>query len=336
MIVSDDDYKVYEEYFCQRDVSSSSDDSSDEQSDAGVGNNLASADLSEVSLLSGIPTLEDVVEELVHTVEASTPTSKVNFGVAVGDEGGNTNVPTDNWLSFLAKNGSKKIPNITKFNHFEFENSHKGVVKCKLENDGNVYVHRIFPSDDGPTGYKDQFTIVPVLVGSLSPEREAAYGRIFARYLAEPQNLFVISSDFCHWGQRFRYTYYDRNWGDIYQSITRLDRMAMDIIETLNPAAFTDYLKRYANTICGRHPIGVLLHATKYPRREDMRRSPWRRCIVANEVARIPGDAASCLQRADMYSQRMTLKFLKYAQSSQCENMNDSSVSYAAGVLTFE
>lgn len=68
---------------------------------------------------------------------------------------------------------------------------------------------------------------MPVLVGSLSPEREASYGRIFARYLAEPQNLFIISSDFCHWGQRFRYTYYDRNWGEIYQSITRLDRMVM-------------------------------------------------------------------------------------------------------------
>lgn len=46
--------------------------------------------------------------------------------------------------------------------------------------------------------------------------------------------------------------------------------------------------------------------------------------------------AVNSLQRADTYSQRMTLKFLKYAQSSQCENMNDSSVSYAAGALTFE
>lgn len=33
----------------------------------------------------------------------------------------------------------------------------------------------------------------------------------------------------------------------------------MDIIETLNPAMFTEYLKKYGNTICGRHPIGVLL-----------------------------------------------------------------------------
>jgi predicted class III extradiol MEMO1 family dioxygenase len=34
----------------------------------------------------------------------------------------------------------------------------------------------------------------------------------------------------------------------------------MDIIETLNPSAFTDYLRKYGNTICGRHPIGVLLN----------------------------------------------------------------------------
>jgi len=45
-----------------------------------------------------------------------------------------------------------------------------------------------------------QFTIVPVMVGSLTLEREQAYGKIFARYLADPDNLFVISSDFCHWG----------------------------------------------------------------------------------------------------------------------------------------
>lgn len=33
----------------------------------------------------------------------------------------------------------------------------------------------------------------------------------------------------------------------------------MDTIETLEPAAFVEYLKTYSNTICGRHPIGVLL-----------------------------------------------------------------------------
>lgn len=73
--------------------------------------------------------------------------------------------------------------------------------------------------------FKDLFTIIPILVGSLSPEREALYGRLLAPYMADSQTLFVISSDFCHWGQRFRYTYYDRSCGPIYRSIQNLDKM---------------------------------------------------------------------------------------------------------------
>jgi AmmeMemoRadiSam system protein B len=68
-----------------------------------------------------------------------------------------------------------------------------------------------------------QFSIVPVLVGSLSSEKEAAYGKLFSKYLADSENLFIISSDFCHWGARFSYQYYDKGWGDIYQSIQKLD-----------------------------------------------------------------------------------------------------------------
>lgn len=77
----------------------------------------------------------------------------------------------------------------------------------------------------------------------------------------------------------------------------------MDLIETLDPPAFTDYLKRFSNTICGRHPIGVLLQA------------------------------ARALQTRGY---KMSFKFLKYAQSSHCMNMSDSSVSYASGSLIFE
>jgi predicted class III extradiol MEMO1 family dioxygenase len=38
----------------------------------------------------------------------------------------------------------------------------------------------------------------------------------------------------------------------------------MDIIEQLNPVGFTEYLRKYGNTICGRHPIGVLLNVIVY------------------------------------------------------------------------
>ena len=73
--------------------------------------------------------------------------------------------------------------------------------------------------------FKDYFTIVPILVGSTNAKEEALYGSILAPYLADPQNLFIVSSDFCHWGQRFRYTFYDKSWGEIHQSIQTLDKM---------------------------------------------------------------------------------------------------------------
>ena len=42
----------------------------------------------------------------------------------------------------------------------------------------------------------------------------------------------MISSDFCHWGQRFRYTQYDQEAGEIYQSIEALDKQVLLPIAT--------------------------------------------------------------------------------------------------------
>lgn len=149
-----------------------------------------------------------------------------------------------------------------------------------------------------------QFQIVPVLVGVISNQNEEVYGKIFAKYLMNEENLFVISSDFCHWGSRFSYQYYDREWGSIYESIEKLDRLGMDAIETCKPNVFKDYLQEYNNTICGRNPIVVLLNAIKY---------------LSNSNKNL----------------NFNFKFLNYAQSSKCRSQRDSSVSYAAGSLVF-
>lgn len=68
------------------------------------------------------------------------------------------------------------------------------------------------------------------MVGSLTTDKESFYGDILAPYLADPRNLFVISSDFCHWGQRFRYTFYEKSWGEIHQSIKTLDHKVKYIL----------------------------------------------------------------------------------------------------------
>ena len=74
----------------------------------------------------------------------------------------------------------------------------------------------------------------------------------------------------------------------------------MDLIEKLNPDAFTEYLRKYQNTVCGRHPIGVFLQSI---------------CVLARK------------------NYGMSFKFLKYAQSNQVTSQSDSSVSYASGSL---
>eukprot|EP00252_Welwitschia_mirabilis_P006454 TRINITY_DN1733_c0_g1_i2.p1 TRINITY_DN1733_c0_g1~~TRINITY_DN1733_c0_g1_i2.p1 ORF type:complete len:292 (+),score=45.37 TRINITY_DN1733_c0_g1_i2:375-1250(+) len=142
--------------------------------------------------------------------------------------------------------------------------------------------------------------IVPILVGALSAENEAMYGRLLAKYVDDPNNFFSVSSDFCHWGHRFSYVYYDKGQGPIYKSIQALDQKGMDIIETGDPEAFKDYLLKYDNTICGRHPISVFLHMLK-----------------------------NC-------TSRIRISFVQYEQSSQCRTMRDSSVSYASAVATVE
>ncbi len=113
-------------------------------------------------------------------------------------------------------------------------------------------------------------------------EKEAMYGGILAPYLSDRSNLFVISSDFCHWGQRFRYQHYDQSAGEIHQSIRQLDLMGMGLIERLDHDGFAQYLKKYGNTICGRHPIGVFLGAVAAMRvhTNGMRMQVWLYCYT--------------------------------------------------------
>ncbi|KAH9944423.1 MEMO1 family [Epithele typhae] len=163
------------------------------------------------------------------------------------------------------------------------------------------YIRKVFEGQD--------IKVVPILVGAISYEKEVSYGQLLAPYLAREDTIFVISSDFCHWGLRFQYTFYyprpppttairlsrsdispaSMKEHPIHESISALDHEAMELL-TMPPfragqahQMFADYLARTKNTICGRHPIG------------------W----------------------------------VRYEQSSPCMTIKDSSVSYASAYVTF-
>lgn len=144
--------------------------------------------------------------------------------------------------------------------------------------------------------------VVPMMVGALSPAREQRVGEILAPYLMDPATIFIISSDFCHWGRRFGFQYHDVDrFESIHEGIAWLDSEGMKAIEAKKSDGFVEYLIKYSNTICGRHPIGVLLCALEHGHGGDI--------------------------------SKYDIGFTKYDRSSLVEDMSDSSVSYCSAVV---
>ena len=70
------------------------------------------------------------------------------------------------------------------------------------------YIHRLLQKLYPGRPESEHPSLVPIMVGNTSPATESAFGKLLAPYITDPENVFVISSDFCHWGSRFGYTYY--------------------------------------------------------------------------------------------------------------------------------
>lgn len=211
------------------------------------------------------------------------------------------------------------------------------------------YIHRLLQLQCPNIPTAQYPPLVPIMVGSTSAATEQAFGALLAPYLADPSSVFVISSDFCHWGLRFRYTYYvpqapkpgprlplssdvlpqpgmdaddvlesidmvsaghalrrrDRVSNAepaIHESISALDIATMTAITTGSAKSFLDVIGRTGNTVCGRHPIGVIMAAIEFLTAE----------MPAGKLGRF--------------------HFLRYERSSDAVDVMDSSVSYASAV----
>jgi AmmeMemoRadiSam system protein B len=70
------------------------------------------------------------------------------------------------------------------------------------------------------------------MVGQVAKERVEDFGKILAPYFLEERTLFIVSSDFCHWGKRFKFTHKFEDCEMIHESIEKLDRKGMETIES--------------------------------------------------------------------------------------------------------
>lgn len=82
----------------------------------------------------------------------------------------------------------------------------------------------------------------------------------------------------------------------IWQFIEELDKAGMKLIEKNDLKGFMKYIDETGNTICGEHPIKLLMNTIQYS------------------------------------SKKLNTTFVKYDQSGKVTNESDSSVSYASSV----
>ncbi|EMC94428.1 hypothetical protein BAUCODRAFT_149584 [Baudoinia panamericana UAMH 10762] len=176
------------------------------------------------------------------------------------------------------------------------------------------YIHKIFSKTFSGNAAKFPL-LVPVMVGNTSASTEATLGKLLAPYLADETNAFVISSDFAHWGLRFRYTLYRSPGASqvnlaagakaptnpaIHESIKAVDFDCIASCESGDHSQWLETLESTGNTVCGRHPIGVMMAAV-----EELRRTSGKK------------DAGA-------------FKFVRYERSEEVKKVSQSSVSYAS------
>jgi AmmeMemoRadiSam system protein B len=107
--------------------------------------------------------------------------------------------------------------------------------------------------------------ILPIQVGQFSDAMQRKYAaENLLKCIANIDSqdvMFVVSSDFCHYGPRFDYKpIFKESNLSLNENISILDQKALDTLNSSDPInAFTDYLKITGNTICGREPI-LFLH----------------------------------------------------------------------------
>jgi AmmeMemoRadiSam system protein B len=178
--------------------------------------------------------------------------------------------------------------------------------------------------------------IVPLLVGSNNLEEEREIGRVLAPYMKDPENAFIISSDFCHWGDAsFSYTPYSPdcninklrslsrfdsvpNGEPIHETIRTIDEAAMDAVKSGSHAAFVRNLRLTKNTVCGRHPIGVAMAAMEIYADE----------LTRNPSGRVNDDEETSDDSVEIKNPHFSI--IQYDRSNLVKDPSDFSVSYVS------
>ncbi len=97
--------------------------------------------------------------------------------------------------------------------------------------------------------------VLPLVVGSLNMADVRALAPKLAS-LDTPGTLWIVSSDFTHYGNRFRYVPFSE---DVPARLKAQDHEAAELIAKRDLSGFAEFLGKTGATICGMNPIALFL-----------------------------------------------------------------------------
>ncbi len=99
------------------------------------------------------------------------------------------------------------------------------------------------------------FQLVPIVIGNVDDESVKRMATIL-QDIVTPDTLVIASSDFTHYGASFGYAPFVDH---VLENLEKLDLGAWEHIRNKDEAGFRHYVDETGATICGRHPISILL-----------------------------------------------------------------------------
>lgn len=134
--------------------------------------------------------------------------------------------------------------------------------------------------------------LVPAACGRQRTEAIKQSAELLYNLLWEPSTLWLISTDFTHYGDSFGYRPFTHNIAD---NLRELDLEAVNHLNNKDPGGFLEYLNRTEATICGRVPLLLLLSALQRgaPNIES-------RLLEYSTSGAITGDYEHCVSYASM------------------------------------
>jgi MEMO1 family protein len=147
---------------------------------------------------------------------------------------------------------TKAIDKLSNKNFVRNDNAHTQEHALEVE---LPFIQTLFP----------KIPIIPLVCGHVDSDMAKDIAKTLLPFW-NSETLWVISSDFTHYGSQFGYVPFTDN---VPENLQKLDFGAIEKILDFDLNGFEEYLRKTGATICGRNPIMIMLAVAELAKNRD-------------------------------------------------------------------